>query len=162
MKHLSILTNLQNPEPNKLIQRGWSEQIPKNTSIDVKCNDVYNIVDGYCLKFYENKIKNGVRYDVDMKISNDLVIRYLNLSELYIPSRCAVPNGFKIGKSESVVGIEYCTRVRSNYPIRIGNLTFYKQDPTAFLLEDYLPDITLPTFVMVVSDHFELFGDEEV
>lgn len=159
MKHLGILTGLANPDPKKLIQQNWSESIPKSTSINVFTDYVYNIVDGYSLQIHENSTTKGVRYDIEMKISNDLIIRYLNLSELYIPSRYGVPNSFRIGKSDSIVGIEYCTRVRSSYPVRIGNFTFYKHDPSDFLLNDYLPKISLPTFVTAAARHFEIFGD---
>lgn len=161
MKHLSNLTGLANPT-NTLIKARWSTRPPINTSINVATQYVYNIVDGYSLQIEENIVAAGTRYIVNMKISNDLIIRYLNLKELYIPSRYAIPEKFRIGKADGVVGIEYCTRVISNYPVRIGTFTYYKHDPTAFLLEDYLPELPLSTFVSVIAKHFELFGDGEI
>lgn len=160
MKHLSNLTGLENPSTN-LIKTHWSDTPPISTSITVVTRDVFNIVDSYSLQIEENFTSKGSRYVVNMKISNDLIIRYLNLSELYIPSRYAIPEKFRIGKSDTVVGIEYCTRAVSSYPVRIGAFTYYKHDPTPFLLEDYLPKLPLSTFISVVSKHFELFDNGE-
>lgn len=156
MEHLSILTGIENPT-KKLIKTYYSEKIPKSTSINVIADDVFNIVDGYSIKIIENKTKLGSRYIIEMKICNDLIIRYLNLKELYIPSRYAVPKRTRLGKADSIVGIEYCTRVRSNYPVRINNATFYKHDPSKFLFDDYLPKMTLPTYYFVLNNQFEAF-----
>lgn len=158
MKHLSILTGIKNPT-TKLIKTYWSMKTPKSTSIDVYADDVYNMLEGYSLDAIENQTPKGTRYDVNIKISNELVVRYLNLKELYLPSRSLVEPGFKIGKADKYVGIECCTRVRSPYSVRFGGRTYYKEDPSEFLLNDYEPDISTFTFYMIWSQHFEIFDN---
>ena len=158
MKHLSTLTGIENPS-TKLIKRYWSMTTPKNTSIDVYADDVYNMLEGYSLDALENQTPQGTRYTVSIKISNELIIRYLNLKELYLPSRSLVEPGFKIGKADKYVGIECCTRVRSPYSVIYGGRTYYKEDPAEFLLNDYEPDISTFTFYMILSQHFEIFDE---
>jgi hypothetical protein len=158
MKHLSILTGIENPT-KKLIKNYWSMTTPKSTSINVFTDNVYNILEGYSLDVIENQTSKGTRYIVTMKISNDLIVRYLNLKELYVPSRSAVEAGFLLGKADKFVGIECCTRVRSAYPVRIGARTYYNENPEEFLLNDYEPELHTRTFYTVWSTHFEVVDD---
>lgn len=157
-KHLSILTGIKDPT-KKLIKDYWSMKTPKCTSINVFTDNVYNMMEGYSLDAIENQTPKGLRYIVTMKISNELIIRYLNLKELYLPDRSCVEPGFLIGKADKYVGIECCTRVRSQYPVRIGDRTYYKEDPAEVLLNDYEPEIHTRTFYQIVSYHFEFVED---
>ena len=159
MKHLATLTGIDSAT-TKLVTTKWSTSAPISTSINVKTQQVYNILDGYSLEIRENIVNSKTLYTVSMKICNDLIIRYLNLDDVDIPSRSAIPSRFKIGTTSSVVGIEYCTRARSPYPVRIDRFTYYKQDPTKFLLEDYVPKISMPTFYVVACSHFEVFDSD--
>ena len=158
MKHLSTLTGLQNPSL-KLITQYWSITNPKSMSINVDTDKVYNIMEGYSLDVIENQTAKGVRYIVNMKISNELIVRYTNLKELYLPSRSAVDAGFLIGKADKCVSIECCTRAPSPYPVRIGDQTYYNEDPKSFLIDDYEPPLHIRTFYTVMGQHFEVFGD---
>lgn len=160
-KHLSILTGIQNPSKN-LIITNWSNIAPYSTSIAVRTNTVYNIVRGYSLEVRENIINSIPQYTVSIKICNDLIIRYLNLSDICIPPRSAIPEMLQLGTAKDLVGIEYCTRAPSSYPVRIDNYTFYKHDPSKFLLDDYLPKIPLYTFDAVAGAQFEVFDTSEV
>lgn len=161
MKHLSTLTGIQNPSKN-LIVTSWSETPPRSTSINVRTASVYNIIKGYTLEIRENIVNSKSQYAVSMKISNNLVIRYLNLSSIRVPPRSAIFDNFQIGTAQNIVGIEYCTRTPSPYPIRIDKYTYYKHDPSEFLLHDYLPKISLFTFDVVAGAHFEVFDTSEV
>ena len=102
-KHLSILTGIQNPSKN-LIITSWSNIAPYSTSIAVRTNIVYNIVRGYSLEVRENIINSIPQYTVSIKVCNDLIIRYLNLSDICIPPRSAIPEMLQLGTAKDLVG----------------------------------------------------------
>lgn len=156
MKYLSILTGIEKPS-NSLVIGNWKLSPPAHTSIDIKTTEVHNIIKSQVVDILENNWKGKTTYIVTAKISDDLYIRYLNLSDSPVSVLDAFDAGIKIGTADKWVGVEYCTRVHSRYPVMIGNVKIYKHDPSDFILKDVLPEILVYTYDQAVANTFERF-----
>ena len=150
MKNLSILTGIEKPSDSLVIDN-WQLSPPAHTSIDIKTTDVYNIIKSQVVDILENNWKGKTTYIITMKVSDDLYIRYLNLSDSPVSISDAFDVGIKLGTADTWVGVEYCTRVYSRYPVLIGNVKIYKHDPSDFILRDIMPNISVYTFDQIVA-----------
>lgn len=156
MKYLSILTGIEKPS-NSLVIGNWKLSPPAHTSIDIKTTEVHNTIKSVVVDILENNRKGKTTYIVTTKVSDDLYIRYLNLSDSPVSVLDAFDAGIKIGTADKWVGVEYCTRVHSSYPVMIGNVKIYKHDPSDFILKDVLPEILVYTYDQAVANTFERF-----
>lgn len=156
MKYLSILTGIEKPSDSLVIDN-WKLSPPAHTSIDIKATEVHNIIKGQVVDILENHWKGNTTYIVTIKVSDDLYIRYLNLSDSPVSMFDAFESGIKIGTADKWVGVEYCTRVHSRYPVLIGSVKIYKHDPSDFMLRDILPNILVYTYDIAVANTFERF-----
>lgn len=156
MKNLSILTGIEKPSDSLVIDN-WKLSPPAHTSIDIKTTEVYNIIKSQVVDILENNWNGKTTYIVTMKVSDDLYIRYLNLSDSPVSMFDALDAGIRIGSADKWVGVEYCTRVYSRYPILFGNTKAYKHDPTDFMLKDIIPKILVYTYDVAVANTFERF-----
>ena len=156
MKHLSILTGIEKPS-NSLVIDNWKLSPPAHTSIDIKATEVHNIIKSQVVDILENNWKGKTTYIVTMKVSDDLYIRYLNLSDSPVSISDAFDVGIKLGTADKWVGVEYCTRVYSRYPVLIGSTKIYKHDPSDFILRDMIPKIVVYTYDQAVANTFEKF-----
>lgn len=156
MKYLSILTGIEKPS-NSLVIGNWKLSPPAHTSIDIKTAEVHNIIKSQVVDILENNRKGKTTYIVTTKVSDDLYIRYLNLSDSPVSVLDAFDAGIKLGTADKWVGVEYCTRVHSRYPVMIGNVKIYKHDPSDFILKDVLPEILVYTYDQAVANTFERF-----
>ena len=150
MKNLSILTGIEKPSDSLVIDN-WQLSPPAHTSIDIKTTDVYNIIKSQVVDILENNWKGKTTYIITMKVSDDLYIRYLNLSDSPVSMFDALDTGIRIGSADKWVGVEYCTRVYSRYPVLIGSIKIYKHDPSDFILRDIMPNISVYTFDQIVE-----------
>lgn len=150
MKYLSILTGIEKPS-NSLVIGNWKLSPPAHTSIDIKATEVHNIIKSQVVDILENNWNGKTTYIVTMKVSDDLYIRYLNLSDSPVSISDAFDVGIKLGTADTWVGVEYCTRVYSRYPVLIGNVKIYKHDPSDFMLRDIMPNISVYTFDQIVA-----------
>ena len=157
MKYLSILTGIEKPS-NSLIIDNWKLSPPAHTSIDIKTTEVYNIIKSQVVDILENNWKGKTTYIVTMKVSDDLYIRYLNLSSCPVIPFDAYDSGMRIGTADKWVGVEYCTRVYSRYPVLIENAKIYKHDPSDFILKDKLPKILAYTYDKVYRRSKEYYS----
>lgn len=100
-------------------------------SARILCENVYNIAYGQIVYI---GVTNG-RAVVNVKCNPSEVVRYGNLKELNCDRNYYADIGAQIGQADDYVEFEYCTlwRGNSNYPVRINNTTYYKQDPTDIL-----------------------------
>lgn len=156
MKHLSILTGIEKPS-NSLVIDNWKLSPPAHTSIDIKATEVHNIIKSQVVDILENNWKGKTTYIVTTKVSDDLYIRYLNLSDSPVSISDAFDVGIKLGTADKWVGVEYCTRVYSRYPVLIGSTKIYKHDPSDFILRDMIPKIVVYTYDQAVANTFEKF-----
>ena len=156
MKYLSILTGIEKPS-NSLVIGNWKLSPPAHTSIDIRTTEVHNIIKSQVVDILENNWKDKTTYIVTTKVSDDLYIRYLNLSDSPVSVSDAFEAGIKIGTADKWVGVEYCTNVHSRYPVMIGNVKIYKHDPSDFILKDVLPEILIYTYDRAVANTFERF-----
>ena len=156
MKYLSILTGIEKPS-NSLVIGNWKLSPPAHTSIDIKTTEVYNIIKSQVVDILENNWNGKTTYIVTMKVSDDLYIRYTNLSDSPVSVSDAFDSGIKLGTADKWVGVEYCTKVHSRYPVLIGSVKIYKHDPSDFILRDILPNILVYTYDVAVANTFERF-----
>ena len=156
MTNLSILTGIEKPSDSLVIDN-WKLSPPAHTSIDIKTTEVYNIIKSQVVDILENNWNGKTTYIVTMKVSDDLYIRYTNLSDSPVSVSDAFDSGIKLGTADKWVGVEYCTKVHSRYPVLIGSVKIYKHDPSDFILRDILPDILVYTYDVAVANTFERF-----
>ena len=156
MTNLSILTGIEKPSDSLVIDN-WKLSPPVHTSIDIKATEVHNIIKSQVVDILENNWKGKTTYIITMKVSDDLYIRYCNLSDSPVSVFDAFEAGIKIGTADKWVGVEYCTRVYSRYPVLIGSTKIYKHDPSDFILRDMIPKIVVYTYDQAVANTFEKF-----
>lgn len=150
MKNLSILTGIEKPSDSLVIDN-WKLSPPAHTSIDIKTTKVHNIIKGQVVDILENSLKGKTTYIITMKISEELYIRYLNLLDSLVAIFNVLDAGVELGIADKWVGVEYCTRVYSKYPVVFGNTKIYKHDPTDFLLKDKMPNVSVYTYDQIVG-----------
>lgn len=112
-------------------------------------------------------MKDGL-WAITMYLNTAEIIRYGNLKEAYRNKGDALLPGELIGVASNLKGltIEYCSiwRGNSKYPIRIGNRTFYKQNPIDILNGVYTPPrdmLVSRKYTRPQKDKIE-FTDEEL
>ena len=95
------------------------------------CENVYNVAHGQIVFIGE---ANG-RAVVTVKCNPSEILRYGNLKEINCAINYFADKGAQIGIADEYVEFEYCTlwKGQSNYPVRVGSTTYYKQDPTEIL-----------------------------
>lgn len=82
---------------------------------------------------------------ISVQVSPFEIIRYLNLTEFNAWYNYEIEAGYKLGSVSSKHGLqfEYCTKGPqiSPYPVRIENITYYKQNPVGILYGVYRPEM---------------------
>ena len=141
------LTGITNP----IILRKWSNKAPYVTGVDIITSDVYNLAYGQIVYIgqYEG------HYLVDIKSNNNEVLRYCNLNYVNVQPASYIREGTKIGTAQKYVHIEYVTSWRGDsvFPVRINDLTYYKQDPQDVLDGVYT---VVPTATLDYAAHDKL------
>lgn len=120
---------------NSKIKSKWSLSQPYVSGYDIYCTDVYNVAYGKVV-FVGHTQDNG--YNVTVKCSNNEVVRYSHLDSVDVIPTQELKND-KIGTANKYVHFEYATSWRGNsvFPIRVGELRYYKQDPSDLLNGKY-------------------------
>lgn len=150
MKNLSILTGIEKPSDSLVIDN-WKLSPPVHTSIDIKTTEVHNIIRSQVVDIAKNSSTGKITNIITMKVSEELYIRYLNLLNCLVNIFDVLDAGIKLGTADKWVGVEYCTRVYSKYPVIFGNTEVYKHNPTDFVLKDKMPNIPVYTFDQIVG-----------
>lgn len=104
-------------------------------SARVSCQNVYNIAPG---EIVDIEASDG-RAFVNVKCNPSEVLRYGNLKEVNCKKSYEASIGAQLGVADDYVIFEYCTawQGQSVYPVRINNMTYYKQDPSDVLDGSY-------------------------
>ena len=97
----------------------------------LRCTDVYNVAHGQIVFI---GAENG-RAVVTVQCNPSEILRYGNLKELTCEKGYYAEIGAQLGTADKYVDFEYCTlwQGESNYPVRVKQFTYYKQDPTDIL-----------------------------
>lgn len=122
---LDIITNNQNPE----ILNNWKMTPPYHTSIDIVGDKIYSITSGRVIQItHSDNI-----YWINIQLSKEELIRFGNIIDpkVYVNSTVAVKDF--IGIAYKFVKFEYCNLEISKFPVRVLDLTYYKQDPFLIL-----------------------------
>lgn len=107
----------------------WRTEPDTFTGIEVKAQSVFSICKGRVLQILENDGK----HIVTIQFSAKLCFRYLNLVSTSVSLNSIVSKGEAIGTVEDTVIIECITTDQSNWPVRVGSVTYYKCDPTKYV-----------------------------
>lgn len=113
----------------------WSTKYPYCTGTLVKCSDVYNVSYGKVLFIG----KMGSTYTVLVQCNSGECLRYSNLKSVNVSSNTIILENTLIGQADESVLFEYCTawKGESTWPVRVGNVCFYKQNPSEILSGAY-------------------------
>lgn len=106
-------------------------EVSRIKSARLLCENVYNVAHGQIVFI---GTQDG-RAFVNVKCNPSEVLRYGNLKELTCEKSYFANIGAQLGVADDYVIFEYCTlwKGQSNFPVRINNWTYYKQDPTDIL-----------------------------
>lgn len=127
-------------ELKKVIDKRWCVYTkPYHTGIDIFAVKVNNICKGVVL----STGKQNDRYIVCVQIDANNCIRYGNIKSLSVKAGQLIYYDDEIGEADEFVHFEHCTLERngSNYPVRVNDITYYKQNPEKALFTDYLSDL---------------------
>lgn len=130
----------------------------QHTGIDIVTTDVYSICNGVVIHIGK-EIKTN-KYEITVQYNAKICVRYCNLSTVNIRAGSIVMDGDLLGCSEDFVHFEYVTTLAngSKHIVRVGKVTYYKQDPEPILLgKIVLPKNTYSEIVIVNSD--TMFND---
>lgn len=106
------------------------KQYKYNTGIDIYGNGVYSYAGGIVLavgKDVDNLYAATIQYDVFS------CLRYMHLDSISVKAGDVVQTGFFIGKAHKYVHFELINKDISMWPVRIGTVTYYKQNPIMML-----------------------------
>ena len=96
-----------------------------NTGIDVYGKDVYSYASGVVIAVG----KDDKYYAVTVQYDAYSCIRYTHLESVSLSAGDAIQQGFYIGRAHEYLHFEYATKSVSDWPVRIGSETYYKQNP---------------------------------
>lgn len=98
-----------------------------NTSVNLEASNVYSMCYGQVCMISGDK-KSG--YDVAVRVNQNQVVRYGNLSSVDVAVNDIVDISNKIGEVKHWVRFEYMsTKVKNQYSFRVGNTQMYKDNP---------------------------------
>ena len=120
------------------IKSKWSDKVPYITGYDIYCDTAYSVMYGKVA--YVGQEPDGT-FTVNVKSNNDEILRYGNITQVYVGGSDNVKPGSKIGQVAKFVHFEYATRWQgsSTFPLRVNSYLYFKQDPGAIIEGTYLP-----------------------
>lgn len=102
-----------------------------HTGVDILSKEVYSIVDGVVLQIG----KTHTTYSVTIQYDSDIVFRYNSLNSINVVEGQIINQSELVGQCDKFCRFEYASRERSGsiWPVRIGEITYYKHDPEPIL-----------------------------
>lgn len=115
-----------------VIIKQWSSSPPLFSGVDISADEVYNLVDGVVIQVSNDYVG---RHTIDVQFNRYVVIRYSNISKCNVNTNDRILSGKVIGIADRFVHVEYLTttKVSPVYPVRIGKVTYYKDNPNSLL-----------------------------
>ena len=102
-----------------------------HTGIDLTASDVHSYASGVVISIGRSEDIYAVTVQYDSRIS----LRYLHLKSVCVYIGDILYPNMKIGTADQYVHFEYVSVSKDNsiWPVRIGTMTYYKQDPELVL-----------------------------
>lgn len=107
----------------------WRTDPEVFTGVEIRTIDVFSICTGRVIEILNN---SGI-YIVTVQFSSKLCFRYCNLKSVVYSTNSIVRKGSLIGKAHDTVKVECITTSESIWPVRVGSLTYYKEDPMKYI-----------------------------
>lgn len=105
-----------------------------HTGIDIECTTVLNYISGVVL--YTGT--DGYTKSVIVQYDHHYCFKYDNLVEIYVNAGDIVSTGVELGKAKGFLHFECITsdNIIDKFPVRVGCRTYYKIDPTPFIVDN--------------------------
>lgn len=146
-----MIVMIQIVKPEQLIIRNFSKD---NPGLDIQGTTVHSCSDGV-VTYIGTDIDS--RYTVCVQYSTDKTFKYSNLKTISVSVGMCIVSGSLIGYTDKYVHFEYLTSVRgaSLWPVRIGSLTHYKQNPTPVLTGEIRLNANNWSAIKSVTVHYD-------
>lgn len=100
--------------------------------VDIKTSDVCSLCSGCVIALvHESRELHGIVIQYD----SGHAFRYMHLKSISVSVGDLVQRSVRIGYADKFVHVEYLTNTteKNQNPVRIGSVTYYKQDPTPYI-----------------------------
>ena len=157
MSTLHVIKNCKLTHTNAEILQQWDVSDPNSyhTGIDIDAIQVYSISSGVVI---ESDIDIDNRYVVTVQYNKDTILRYMHLQSMHVVLGQVITVNTSIGIADKFLHFEYATTTYSNWPVRIGDLNYYKHDPYFVAIGDVpLPDSGLTDYDPYATAHQTIF-----
>lgn len=138
MNNLQTLVNISTATKSSNVVHDYSNSSPYHTSVDVKANGVYNMFEGVVWQLGNEP---GNLHYVCVKSSNDCIMKYGHIDQVYAGLNVRVRPGELIGTAKKYTSVEYLTLNKSKFPIYVNEDKYYKNDPTDIVVNNISPSI---------------------
>lgn len=118
-------------EPIEIITP-WSS---KHLGVDVRADDVCTMCDGVVISVFKDG--DGL-FGVTIQFDGEYLFRYMHLKEINVGLNDAIQMRYRIGHASKYVHVELLSKSKGDrhYPVRVGSMTYYKQDPTKYITKE--------------------------
>jgi len=133
-----MISTLTGSSSSKIL-RSWKATEPYVTGYDIECDYVKNVAYGQIVYIGYNKDEKT--YDINVKCNNDEILRYCHLRKVNVHTAEWVETETLLGHARDFVHFEYATlwSTGKEFPVRVNQFCYFKQDPTPILEGKYLP-----------------------
>lgn len=129
---LSTLIGKTVEDPRTVIERGFQGVNTYTANCLIKTNNVYCICDGIVLAAEKSPRTNN--WCITTEVGPSRWVRYCGLSSSGVIVGKEVHKRDFVGYGDNgYMQLEYCTREKSDYPVRILGMQLYKHDPSPIL-----------------------------
>ncbi len=130
---LSNLTGRTITDPKEVILQGFAGSLSSSTTgMLIKVDNVYSISEGTVMDI--GKDENNL-YVVTIMYQPSRLFRYCCLKSVSVSvGEYLIPTTLVGVSNKSQIRFEYCTLETSPYPVRFLQDTYYKQDPSIYLM----------------------------
>jgi len=134
---MSMIWILTGDDSSKILRK-WSTTKPYVTGYDIASTVANSVTYGKVV--YAGQEPDGT-FTVNVKCNDNEIFRYGNINSLFVRSSNLVGPGTKLGDVKDFVHFEYATRWQgdSQFPIRVNQYLYFKQDPTDIVNSQYKP-----------------------
>jgi len=116
-----------NKDPLYTSYRGY------HTGVDLSGSKVYSLFPGVVV----HTNKDEYKYSCIISFDSCNYFMYSNLKSLNVKRGDVVDTSQLIGECDKFVHVDYLTLEQTKWPVRIGQVTFYKHDPLKYISEGY-------------------------
>lgn len=132
-----MISTLTGSSSSKIIRK-WTTTVPYVTGYDIATSAAYSVTYGKVV--YVGQETDGT-FTINVKVNDNEILRYGNLSGTYVGGGSSVSPRTKLGDAIKYVHFEYLTRWQgnTNFPVRVNQYLYFKQDPGDIIDGKYLP-----------------------